>query len=88
MTEVTVYTRPGCHLCDDALAVVMRVRETHPFTLSTVDIESDAGLLMRYLERIPVVLVEGAERFEYFVDEDEFTRAVANVVTPEHRPAT
>ena len=88
MTRVTVYTRPGCHLCEDALAVIGQVRERHPFSLETVDIESDDGLLMRYLERIPVVRIDDVERFEFFVDAGEFARAVANVDPPEHRPAT
>jgi glutaredoxin len=66
---VTLYGRPGCHLCDEARAVLERVRATHPFTLAEVDIEADDALFKRYLERIPVVALDGAERFELFVDE-------------------
>jgi hypothetical protein len=47
----------------------MRVRERSPFTFEEVDIEADDALLRRYLERIPVVAIDGEERFEYFVDE-------------------
>jgi glutaredoxin len=73
---VVIYTRPGCHLCEDALAVLERVGRRIPFTLSEVDIESDPALLKRYLERIPVVTIDGAEVFDFFVDERALERAV------------
>ena len=69
LPEVTLYGRPGCHLCDDARAVLERVRETAPFVLTEVDITSDDRLHRRYLERIPVVALEGEELCELFVDE-------------------
>jgi glutaredoxin len=60
MTVVTVYTRPGCHLCDEAREAILALREELPsFELSEVNIEHDDGLLARYLERIPVVAVDG-----------------------------
>ncbi len=65
-TRLTVYARPGCHLCDDARAVLDRVGEPY----AEVDIERDDALLARYLERIPVVTLDGEELFEFFVDED------------------
>lgn len=65
--RVTLYGRDGCHLCDDARAVLERVGE--PF--DEVDIEGDDALHRRLLERIPVVSVDGHERFDHFVDEDE-----------------
>jgi glutaredoxin len=69
VSEVVLYSRPGCHLCDDARAVLERVRVTHPFALEERNIDEDDELLRRYLERIPVVTVDGAEWFEFFVDE-------------------
>jgi glutaredoxin len=68
---VTLYARPGCHLCDDARAALERVRGDHAFELHEVDIESDDRLLARYLERIPVVALDGEELFDFFVDEAE-----------------
>ena len=65
--RVTLFGRDGCHLCDDARAVLERVGE--PF--DEVDIGADDALHRRLLERIPVVAVDGRERFEHFVDEDE-----------------
>jgi glutaredoxin len=63
---VTLYSRPGCHLCDDARDVLLRVGA--PFT--EVNIETDDALHARMLERIPVVALDGEELFEHFVDEE------------------
>ena len=79
MTVVTLYGRPECHLCDDAREVVMRVREDAPFDLEERDIETDDDLFRRYLERIPVVAIDGEEAFELFVDEAELRRRLAIV---------
>ncbi len=64
--RVALYGREGCHLCDEARSALLRLGE--PFI--EVDIEADDDLFKRYLERIPVVTVDGAEAFELFVDED------------------
>jgi glutaredoxin len=66
---VTLYGRAGCHLCDDARAVLERMRSQRPFALREVDIESDPALHARYLERIPVIALDGEELFDFFVDE-------------------
>jgi hypothetical protein len=73
---VTVYGRPGCHLCEQALEVIERVRRRTPFVLEQRDIETDEALLLAYLERIPVVAIDGLEAFELFVDERAFERAL------------
>jgi glutaredoxin len=70
MRRVVLYGRPGCHLCDDARAVLERVRADVAFALDEVDITADDDLHARYLERIPVVTLDGEELFEFFVDED------------------
>ena len=62
---LVLYGRPGCHLCDDARAILQRVGA--PF--SEIDIERDDVLHARLLERIPVVTLDGEELFEHFVDE-------------------
>jgi glutaredoxin len=66
---LTLYSRPGCHLCDDARAALERVRSRAPFTLREVNIETDDSLHSRYLERIPVVALGDEELFDFFVDE-------------------
>ncbi len=64
------------------MAVLERARTRVPFELEVVDIEADDELLKRYLERIPVVAVDGVERFEFFVDESALIGAVANLSPP------
>jgi glutaredoxin len=66
---VTLYGKPGCHLCDDAREVVERVRARHPFELREVDVSLDPELYREYGERIPVLEVDGEELFEFHVDE-------------------
>ena len=68
---VVLFGREGCCLCDDARAVLMRVRAEHPFAFEERDIGEDEALLRAYLERIPVVTIDGVEAFELFVDETE-----------------
>ena len=65
--SLILYGRHGCHLCDDARAVLERIG--HPF--EEVDIEADDELLARYLERIPVIALDGAELYDFFVNEVE-----------------
>ena len=76
MTQVVLYGRRGCHLCDDARTVLRRVRRDHPFELRERDIEAEDELLAAYLERIPVVTIDGVEVCELFVDEPLFVSAL------------
>jgi len=79
VSVVTLYGRPGCHLCDEARRVLERVRREHPFELVERDIESDERLLRAYLERIPVVALDGEELFDYTVDEEALRGRLARV---------
>jgi glutaredoxin len=76
---VTLYGRPGCHLCDDARTVLERIRAERPFELREVDIESDDALFRTYLERIPVVALDGEEVYDYRVDEADLRARLATV---------
>ena len=64
-TRLVLYGRRGCHLCDDARAVLERIGE--PF--AEIDITTDDRLHAAYLERIPVIALDGEELFDFFVDE-------------------
>ena len=81
MRTVILYSRPGCCLCDDARAILERVRLRLPFDLQERDIDADDGLLRAYLERIPVVTIDGVEAFELFVSEPELERRLDMVHT-------
>jgi glutaredoxin len=74
MRSVVLYGREGCCLCDDARLVLQRVRDRRGFELRECDIETDESLLRAYLERIPVVTIDGTEAFELVVDEAELER--------------
>ena len=69
MADVVVYSRPGCHLCEEALNQIVALHaEGYRFELREIDIESNDLLLRRYLERIPVVEVDGLEVSELVLD--------------------
>jgi glutaredoxin len=70
MTVVTVYSRPGCHLCADAIEALVALHgEGYRFSLHEVDIESEELLLRRLLEKIPVIEIDGVVVSELLVDE-------------------
>jgi glutaredoxin len=70
MSTVVVYSRPGCHLCEEAIeALVALHSEGYRFDLQEVDIESEELLLRRLLEKIPVVEIDGVVVSELILDE-------------------
>jgi glutaredoxin len=69
VASVTVYSRADCHLCVDALAVLKRLQGELGFALAECDISANEALHRAYFERIPVVVLDGEELCEYFVDE-------------------
>jgi glutaredoxin len=66
---LTVYSKPDCHLCEDAVAVLESLRTELDFELVELDITSDEALHRAYFERIPVLALDGEELCEYVVDE-------------------
>ena len=66
--RVLMYSRDRCHLCDEARQVVLSVRRSIPFEFEEIDIETSDELVKGFGIRIPVVLVDGEEVFEYRVD--------------------
>ena len=80
MADVVVYSRPGCHLCEEAIAQIVALHEEgYRFELHEVDIESHDLLLRRHLERIPVVEVDGIEVSELLLDRDALTARLDTV---------
>ena len=74
MIALTLYSRPGCHLCDDMKAVVQRVGQWMPIAMEIVDISTDPELEARYGLEIPVLLVDGKKAAKYRVSEEELRR--------------
>ena len=72
--HVTLYTRPGCHLCERAKEEMQRAGCPELYTLDEIDIESDPALIERYGTEIPVVLINGIKAFKYHLSAKEFRR--------------
>ena len=70
--SVILYTRAGCHLCDDAKAVLERAARRATFNLSVVDIDADPTALKLYNEEVPVIAINGVKAFKYRVTIDDF----------------
>ena len=79
MTILTLYGKPGCHLCHEARAEIERVRAERPFDLEEIDVSLDPGLQREYGERIPVLELNGEEVFELHVDPLELRRLLGRV---------
>jgi glutaredoxin len=79
MKTVTLYTRDRCHLCDDALAVLERVRDASPFALDVVDLDREAPAEKRaaYDWEVPVVELDGRKIMKYHVDEARLLRLLS-----------
>ena len=74
--RVTLYTRPGCHLCDEAKLAMLAARCDDEYTLDEVNIENDPRLLHSYRYDVPVVLINGIEAFRHRVATEDFRRLV------------
>ncbi len=74
--RVTLYTKPGCHLCEDAEQVIERVCAELGTSYDAIDITSSTELMSAYGERIPVTLVDGKPHDFWRVDEARLRHAL------------
>lgn len=79
MIALTIYSKPGCHLCDDMKATVDRVVRSSalPITVEEIDVSTDADLEARYGLEIPVLLIDGKKVAKYRVTDAELTRVLS-----------
>ena len=77
--QVVIYSRPGCHLCDEAKAAILSAGCSDQFVLQEIDIESDEELLRKYKYDIPVVAINGMEMFIHRVDPKEFATRIKRI---------
>ncbi len=77
MIALTIYSRPGCHLCDEMKAVVRTVARSVPLSLEEIDISADADLEARYGLEIPVLMVEGKKAAKYRIGEADLRKMLA-----------
>jgi hypothetical protein len=74
MTDVLLYTKLGCCLCDTVKAQLGKLHALHPFELREVNILEDSTAYAKFHEEIPVVFINGHKAFKYRLDEEEFLR--------------
>ena len=72
--EVTLYTRPGCHLCEEAKALMQPLLQQFCATLREVNIEEDQELTRRYGMDIPVIFIGAQKAAKHRVDPQQFRR--------------
>ena len=72
MTTVTVYSRLGCHLCDDAHNVLESMREELNFEIDVINIDEDAELVKLYSDQVPVIHIDGEHHDFFRVDVERF----------------
>ena len=76
--RLTIYSKPGCHLCDEMKSTVHRVLSTlgaePPISVDEIDISGDPALIDRYGLEIPVLLIDGRKAAKYRVSEEELRR--------------
>ena len=70
--HVIIYSRPGCHLCEEAKAAIQQAGCDDQFTLEEINIESDDELLRKYQYDIPVVTIDDIETFLHRLTSQEF----------------
>jgi len=75
--QVVLYSKPGCHLCDEMKHVVDRVLARRPFSLSVIDISTDPELGARYGLEIPVLEIDGRKAAKYRITERELEEKLA-----------
>jgi len=75
-TKVIIYSRPGCHLCEEAKEAMSAAKCAGEYTLDEVNIENDPELLERYKDDIPVIIFNGVEAFRHRVTAEEFRRRI------------
>ena len=74
MRRLTLYSKPGCHLCDEMKYVIDSVSARVPLSLEVIDISTDGGLMERYGVEIPVLLIDGKKAAKYRLTVEELER--------------
>ena len=80
--EVVMYTRQGCHLCEQAWLQLERARRRHGFALRQIDVDSDSRLVREYGECVPVVTIDGRVRFRGVVNGTLLERLLSSNASP------
>ncbi len=76
MTRVIIYSKPGCHLCEEAKAAIQAAGCDEEYAIEEINIETDPDLMRRYRFEIPVITIDGVEVFKNRVSSKEFREAI------------
>jgi hypothetical protein len=74
--QITLYTRPGCHLCEDAAELLARLATRFPIEVAEVNILNDVDLFERYKHSIPVVAIAGGPTLQAPIQADVLARVL------------
>ena len=85
--RVVLYSKPGCHLCEEMKAEMRKARCADLYSLEEINIENDAELNARYRYEIPVLCINGVEAFKFRLLADEFRARVIVMVGEFHKPS-
>ncbi len=77
MTKVLLYKKEGCHLCEDAEAILERLKKDKKFFLEKIMLEDNTDIFERYGNKVPVVFINDRMAFEFKLDEQAFLRKLA-----------
>ena len=78
MLRLIIYSKPGCHLCDEMKATVARAGRSMPLSLEDIDISADPALEARYGLEIPVLMIEGKKVAKFRIGEQQLLRLLAD----------
>ena len=76
LARLILYSRPGCHLCEEMKAVIERIGQELPLALDEIDISVDPDLERRYGDQIPVLVVDGRRVAKYRISEQDLRRSL------------
>lgn len=77
--QLTVYTRHGCHLCEDLLQQMQTLKNSHVFEYFTVDVDADPRIRQQYAALVPVVVLGDRQICHYFLDQAALLQALADI---------
>jgi hypothetical protein len=77
--EITLYTRPGCHLCEDAAALLERLAARFPIAVAEINILNDVDLFERYKHSIPVITIAGGPTLQAPIEAGSLERALIEI---------
>jgi glutaredoxin len=80
MVQVLIYSKPGCHLCDDVKDRLHAMQQHHDFELREINILEDQAAFEQFQYEIPVVFINGKKAFKYFFDEKQFLTRIQGLI--------